>query len=295
MSQDPRNWMRGPMVAMVSPFFNGKIDEACIRSLVKYYSERGIKVIVPGGCTGESFTLTYDEQIQIIELVCQTAPENVKVVAGTGSNSTAEALLLTKRAKEVGADGAMIITPYGNKPTQDDLIAHYTEIATSVDLPIMLYNVPSRTGVNMLPETVAKLSKVANIVAIKEASGNLEQIIKILNICDINVLSGDDKLILAIIAHGGVGGVSVAANLITQDFASLVHYCLKGQIKEAQRLYNRYLPLFEVLFCESNPKPIKYAMALVGLIDSEETRPPLFTLTDESQAKIDSVLRETLL
>jgi 4-hydroxy-tetrahydrodipicolinate synthase len=279
------------MVALVTPFKNGQVDEAKIPELVELQISKGTDAICPCGCTGEAATLNHNEQIRIIGIVVEAVAKRVKVIAGTGSNSTEEALHLTRRAKEVGADGALMITPYYNKPTQRGLKLHYEKIAVSVDLPIMLYNVPSRTGVNMLPETVAELSKIENIVAIKEASGSVDQVSAILNLCDINVLSGDDSLTLPMLAVGAKGVVSVAANVAPAEVAALIDSFNSLNLDEAQRIHYQLLPLFKVLFCETNPIPLKRALSMMNLIENE-LRPPLIPLSAENEPQLRSVLEK---
>jgi len=279
------------MVALVTPFKNGQVDEAKISELVEFQISKGTDAICPCGCTGEAATLNHNEQIRIIGIVVDAVAKRVKVIAGTGSNSTEEALHLTRRAKEAGADGALMITPYYNKPTQRGLKLHYEKIAVSVDLPIMLYNVPSRTGVNMLPETVAELSKIENIVAIKEASGSVDQVSAILNLCDINVLSGDDSLTLPMLAVGAKGVVSVAANVAPAEVAALIDSFNSFNLDEAQRIHYQLLPLFKVLFCETNPIPVKRALSMMNLIENE-LRPPLIPLSVENEPQLRSVLEK---
>lgn len=281
----------GSMVALVTPFINGKVDEAKIPELVEFQISRGTDVICPCGCTGEAATLSHDEQIRIVRTVVETVAGRVKVVAGTGSNSTEEALHLTKRAKEAGADGALMITPYYNKPPQRGLKLHYERIAGAVDLPIMLYNVPSRTGVNMLPETVAELSQIENIVAIKEASGNVDQVSSILSMCDITVLSGDDSLTLPMLAVGAKGVVSVAANVAPAEVAALIDSFNICNMDEAQRIHYQLLPLFKALFCETNPIPVKRALSMMGFI-TNELRPPLTPLAPEHEPRLRTVLEK---
>jgi 4-hydroxy-tetrahydrodipicolinate synthase len=281
----------GSMVALVTPFKKGKIDEAKIPELVEFQISKGTDVICPCGCTGEAATLNHDEQIRVIEIVIDAVGKRAKVIAGTGSNSTDEALMLTRRAKEAGVDGVLMITPYYNKPTQRGLMLHYEKIAADVDIPIMLYNVPSRTGVNMLPETVAELSQIDNILAIKEASGNVDQVSAILNMCDITVLSGDDSLTLPMMAVGAKGVVSVAANVAPTEVAALIDSFKMHNIEEAQRIHYQLLPLFKVLFCETNPIPVKRALNMMGLIENE-LRAPLFPLSPENEPKLRKVLEE---
>jgi len=281
----------GSMVALATPFKNGVVDETRIPELVEFQLSKGTGVICPCGCTGEAATLNHDEQIRVIEIVVDTVAGRAKVFAGTGSNSTQEALALTKRAKQAGADGALMITPYYNKPTQKGLRLHYETIAKAVDLPIMLYNVPSRTGVNMLPETVAELSHVENIVAIKEASGSVDQVSAILSLCDITVLSGDDSLTLPMLAVGAKGVVSVAANVAPAEVAALIDSFNARNMDEAQRIHYQLLPLFKVLFCETNPIPVKRALSMMNMMENE-LRPPLIPLSTENEPKLRSVLQE---
>ncbi len=281
---------KGSMVALATPFKNGQVDEARIPELVELHLSKGTDAICPCGCTGEAATLTHDEQITVIGIVIEAAAGKAKVIAGTGSNSTDEALTLTRRAKDAGADGALMITPYYNKPTQQGLIQHY-KAAAAVGLPLMLYNVPSRTGVNMLPETVAKLSEVENVVAVKEASGSVDQVSAILNLCDINVLSGDDSLTLPMLAVGAKGVVSVAANVAPAEVKALIDDFNDFNMEEAQRIHYQLLPLFKALFCETNPIPVKRALSMMGLIENE-LRPPLTPLSAENEPRLKAVLED---
>jgi len=281
---------KGSMVALATPFKNGQVDEARIPELVEFHLSKGTDAICPCGCTGEAATLTHDEQIRVIGIVIEAAAGKTKVIAGTGSNSTNEALALTRRAKDAGADGALMITPYYNKPTQQGLIQHY-KAAAAIGLPLMLYNVPSRTGVNMLPETVAKLSEVENIVAVKEASGSVDQVSAILNLCDINVLSGDDSLTLPMLAVGAKGVVSVAANVAPAEVKALIDDFNDFNMEEAQRIHYQLLPLFKALFCETNPIPVKRALSMMGLIENE-LRPPLTPLSVENEPRLKAVLED---
>jgi len=281
---------KGSMVALATPFKNGQVDEARIPELVEFHLSKGTDAICPCGCTGEAATLTHDEQIKVIKIVIEVVAGKAKVIAGTGSNSTDEALTLTRRAKDAGADGALMITPYYNKPTQQGLIQHY-KAAAAVGLPLMLYNVPSRTGVNMLPETVAKLSEVENVVAVKEASGSVDQVSAILNLCDINVLSGDDSLTLPMLAVGAKGVVSVAANVAPAEVKALIDDFNDFNMEEAQRIHYQLLPLFKALFCETNPIPVKRALSMMGLIENE-LRPPLTPLSVENEPRLKAVLED---
>ncbi len=281
---------KGATVALVTPFKNGKIDEGKLKDLVEFHIKEGTDVILPCGCTGEAATLNHEEQIRMVQMVVELVNKRVKVIGGTGSNSTEEALKLTREAKKAGADGALMITPYYNKPTPKGLYEHYSLIAREVDIPIVLYNVPSRTGISILPETVSKLSKIDNIVAIKEASGNLEQVSQILNLCDITVLSGDDSLTLPMLALGGQGVVSVAGNLMPKKVSQMVHTFLDGRVDEAKKIHFELLPLFKAMFIEVNPQPVKTALALMGKIELE-WRLPLTGMLDGNVEKLKKVLK----
>jgi len=282
----------GSMVALVTPFKkDGQIDKNRIKPLIEFHVSKGTDVIVPCGCTGEAATLTHDEQMEIIRYVIETVAGRLKVIAGTGSNSTAEALHLTQYAKEVGADGALMITPYYNKPTPAGQYEHYKTVAEKVKIPIVLYNVPSRTGISIAPETVAKLNKIDNIVAIKEASGSLDQVSNILNLCDITVLSGDDSLTLPIMSIGGKGVISVVANVVPEMVADLVHSFLNGDAAQAMQAHRRIFPLCKAMFYETNPIPVKRALSLMGMIENR-LRLPLVPMSEENEARLKKVLRD---
>lgn len=280
----------GSIVAMVTPFKDGKVDENKIRELVEFHIKNGTSGIVPCGCTGEAATLTHQEQKKIIKVTVEAVNKRVKVIAGTGSNSTAEALALTSYAKEAGADGALLITPYYNKPTPEGQYRHYEKIAKEVNIPIVLYNVPSRTGISMLPQTVDRLSKINNIVAIKEASGSLDQVSQILSLCDITVLSGDDSLTLPMMAVGAKGVISVVANIVPKDVAAMIDAFNKGDLQEARRIHYKLLPLCKAMFYETNPIPVKTAMKMMGMVTGE-LRMPLCPPTDETAAILKKALQ----
>ncbi len=265
---------KGSMVALATPFKNGKVDEKTLRKLVRWQIDNGTHGIVPVGTTGESPTLSYKEHERVIQIVVETANKDVPVVAGTGSNSTDEAIMITRFAKKAGADGALIVTPYYNKPTQEGLFRHYTAIAKAVNIPIVLYNVPGRTASSLTPETVARLSKIPTIVAIKEATGSMDQTSHILSLCDITVLSGDDSLTLPLMALGAKGVISVVANVIPADCAALVNSFLEGNVDQARVIHNKMFPLCRAMFFETNPIPVKRAMKHLGLA-SDEVRLPL--------------------
>ncbi len=282
----------GSMVALVTPFTeSGQIDKEKVGQLIEFHISKGTDVIVPCGCTGEAATLTHDEHKDIVRYVVEKVAGRLKVIAGTGSNSTAEALGLTQCAKEVGADGALMITPYYNKPTPAGMYEHYRTIAEKVDIPIVLYNVPSRTGRSMLPETVAKLNKIDNVVAIKEASGSMDQVSNILNLCDITVLSGDDSMTLPILSVGGKGVISVVAKVVPDLMADLVHSFLKGDAEKATQVHRRLFPLCKALFYETNPIPVKRALSLMGMIENE-LRLPLVPMSEQNEARLKKALQD---
>ncbi|OIO38446.1 MAG: 4-hydroxy-tetrahydrodipicolinate synthase [Candidatus Omnitrophica bacterium CG1_02_49_10] len=281
----------GSYVAIITPFAGSKVDEKKYAELIEFQIENGIDGIVPCGCTGEAATLSHEEQNRTIAFASEVVRKRVKVVAGTGSNNTEEAITLTRYAKESGADGALLITPYYNKPTPEGQFRHYEKIAKEVDIPIMLYNVPSRTGISMLPETVARLSKISNIVAIKEASGSLDQVSAILAQCDIEVLSGDDSLTLPMMALGAKGVVSVIANVVPKDVADMVNAYLEGDIEKAKSLHFKLLPICKAMFIETNPIPVKTAMKLMGRSNGR-FRLPLCEMSDSNVPKLKDALKE---
>ena len=283
---------QGSMVAVVTPFKDGRVDEAKFRELVEFHIKNGTDVLVPCGTTGESPTLSHDEHRRVIELAIQTANKRIPVVAGTGSNSTAEAIDLTRFAKNAGADGALVVLPYYNKPTQQGLIAHCRAIADAVELPLILYNVPGRTGINMLPETLAALADHPNIVGMKEATGNLEQMTHDIVLCGakLSFLSGDDTLTLPLMAVGGKGVISVVANIVPRDVADLTRAFLSGDWKRAREIHLKLFPLCQAMFCETNPIPVKTAMALMGMINGE-LRLPLCPMSEANLSKLKAALR----
>lgn len=281
----------GSYVALATPFKeNFDVDFDAYGRLIDFQLDHGTHGIVPCGCTGEAATLTHDEQKQIIKFAVERVAGRVPVVAGTGSNNTKEALGLTAFAKEVGADGALLITPYYNKPTPAGQIAHYKLIAERVDIPIMLYNVPGRTGTNMTPETVAELSKVPNIVAIKEAAGSMDQVSQIIMLCDITVLSGDDSMTLPMMAVGARGVVSVAANVVPDRMAALCDKFDEGDLDAARAIHYELMPLFKGLFIETNPMPVKAVLAHMGLIKNV-LRLPLTPMLPQKFKQIKPILQ----
>ena len=283
---------RGSIVAVVTPFKDdGAIDYQAYARLVDFHLDRGTHGIVPCGCTGEAATLSHDEQKQLIKFCVERVNGRVPVVAGAGSNNTREAIDLTRFAREVGADAVLSITPYYNKPTKEGQIAHYRAIAEAVDIPIMLYNVPGRTGTNIEPQTVAELSRIPNIASIKEAAGSLDQVSQIRSLCNINVLSGDDSLTLPMMAVGAAGVVSVAANVAPDKLAALCDEWDNGNVAAAQAIHYELMPLFKALFVQTNPLPVKAVLAHMGLIKNN-LRLPLTPLPPDKFAQIKPVIEQ---
>jgi 4-hydroxy-tetrahydrodipicolinate synthase len=286
---------KGSYVALVTPFKPSmEIDFEAYGRLVDYQLEKGTDGLVPCGTTGEAPTLSHDEQKQCIRFVIERVAGRVPVLAGTGSNNTAEAVGLTRFAKEAGADGALLITPYYNKPTTAGQIAHYQAVASAVDIPIMLYNVPGRTGTKMEPSTIAALSKTPNIVAVKEACGSVDQVTQILSRCDITVISGDDSLTLPMMAVGATGVISVAANVAPAETAALCRMANTGDWDGARKMHYKLAALFTGLFVESNPIPVKAALARMGIMDNV-LRLPLVPMTESLQPQIDAILKDLAL
>ncbi|PMP64634.1 MAG: 4-hydroxy-tetrahydrodipicolinate synthase [Caldimicrobium thiodismutans] len=283
------------MVALVTPFKDGKIDEESFRNLIRWHLKEGTHGILVSGTTGESATLSKEEKKRLFEIALEEAKGKVPLIAGTGTNDTKKTLKLTKMAEELGMDACLLVTPYYNKPTQKGLYEHYKYIATQVNIPIILYNVPGRTGVNLLPETTAKLSEIENIVAIKEACGDLKQVTELKLRCkpDFVILSGDDFTAYPTIALGGKGVISVAANVMPKEMAELMEAALNGNYEQALKLHLYLYPLFKVLFIETNPVPAKEALYLMGMINSPEVRLPLSGLSEASFQQLKTILRET--
>ena len=282
---------RGAMVAIVTPFKNDQVDEKALRELIEFQIVNGTDGIVPCGTTGESATLTHEEHDRVIEITINAVKKRVPVIAGTGSNNTAEALRLTKHAYEAGADGALIVCPYYNRPTQEGLYQHFKTIAESVPIPIIPYNIPSRTGVNLMPEMVAKLAKIKNIVGIKEASGSIKQMSDVINLCgnDFSVLSGDDLFTLPLLAIGGTGIISVISNVAPADMAGLVDAFAAGDMVRAKALHHKMSALIDALFIEVNPIPVKAALALMGKI-KYEYRLPLCKMAEANFEKLRKIM-----
>jgi len=284
---------QGSFVAMVTPFRSGKVDEAKLKELVEFHITHGTDGLIPCGTTGESPSLSHDEHRRVVELVIEASRGRIRVVAGTGSNSTAEAIDMTKHAERAGATGALVVNPYYNKPTQEGLYRHFRAVAESVAIPILLYNIQSRTAINVETDTLARLVRDAkNIVGVKEASGSLDQMSQVIAACgpDFSVLSGDDNITLPLLVIGGSGVVSVIANIVPRETADLVHAALEGDWKRARDLHYRLFPLARAAFLETNPIPIKEAMALAGMLEPE-FRLPMCRMSDANREKLRTILK----
>jgi 4-hydroxy-tetrahydrodipicolinate synthase len=283
---------QGSFVALVTPFRQGKVDEAKLAELVEFHVTHGTDGLVPCGTTGESPTLTHDEHKRVVELVVAAAAGRIPVVAGTGSNATAEAIDLTRHAERAGASAALVVNPYYNRPTQEGLYRHFRAVAESVALPILVYNIQGRTAVNVETRTLARLVQdCRNIVGVKEASGSLDQMSQVIAACGpgFSVLSGDDNLTLPVMAIGGRGVISVIANLVPRETADMVHAALEGDFKRARELHYRLFPLARAAFLETNPIPIKEAMAMAGMLEPE-FRLPMCRMSEANRATLREVL-----
>jgi 4-hydroxy-tetrahydrodipicolinate synthase len=285
--------LKGAITAIVTPFKNGQLDEAAYRELIEFQIKGGIHGIVPCGTTGESATLSHAEHKRVVETCIDQVKKRVPVVAGTGSNNTAESVDLTKHAEQAGADYALMITPYYNKPTQEGLYQHYKTVASQTKIPIVVYNVPSRTSVNLLPETVARLCGIPHIVGIKEATGDLKQCAKVLELCGnkITVLSGDDFTVLPLLAVGGQGVISVVSNVAPGDMAGMCTAFFNGDLAAARKLHYKMWPLMEAMFIETNPTPAKTALKMMGKITGE-VRQPLCPLAPQNEEKLRQVMQK---
>jgi len=283
----------GIMTALITPLRDSKIEEAALRKLVDWQIKEGIHGLVPCGTTGESSTLSYEEHEKVTEIVVEQVHGRVPVIAGTGSNSTWEAIKLTRHAKDAGANAALVITPYYNRPTQEGMYRHFEAVAQAVDIPIVLYNVPSRTGVNLLPETVGRLARIDNIIALKDAAGNIKQTLDTLDACEgeIVILSGDDFANLAILAVGGKGAISVTANVAPALSAELYNAWDRGDVERARELQLKLHPLNNAMFLETNPIPVKWAAYKMGLC-TDEIRLPLTALADNCRPKLERTMKD---
>jgi 4-hydroxy-tetrahydrodipicolinate synthase len=280
----------GAMTAMVTPFREGRLDESRLREQVEHQIKGGIDALVPVGTTGESPTVDFKEHARVIELTVQYARGRVPVIAGVGGNATTEALELHQIAKRAGAAAGLSVNPYYNKPTQEGLYRHFMTLADRVDLPIVLYNIPGRTGITMSPQTVARLNEHRNIVAIKEATGSLDMASEIMSLCDITVVSGDDSLTLPLMSIGARGVISVASNLIPSEIKVLTQAALNGDLRKAATIHHRLFPFIKSLFLDGNPVGIKYAMKLAGL-DTGELRLPLWEASDSTKKTIEQQMQ----
>jgi len=283
----------GVMTALITPFRDGEVDEPALRGLVERQIEAGVDGLVPCGSTGESATLSHEEHNRVVEITIDAAAGRVPVVAGTGSNSTAEAIALTAHAKEAGASGALLLSPYYNKPTQEGIYEHYAAVARETGLPLVIYNIPGRTASNIAPETIGRLAQLEHIVGIKEASGDLDQMSHVVAACpeDFAVLSGDDSLTLPLMSVGGKGVISTSSNVAPSQMAALVRTFAAGDAAGARALHHELLPLFDALFCETNPIPVKAACAALGWCDGE-IRLPMTQITEPNLERLKVVLKD---
>ncbi|MBU1862393.1 MAG: 4-hydroxy-tetrahydrodipicolinate synthase [Candidatus Omnitrophica bacterium] len=281
----------GSMVAIVTPFTNGRVDKVALKKLIDFHLQNGTDALVPCGTTGEAATLSHEEHKKVLSFVKEYVGNKIPVICGAGSNNTEEALELTRHAKKIRAAGVLSVVPYYNKPTQEGIYRHYAYIANKVDIPIVLYNVPSRTGISIAPATVARLAKIPNIVAIKEASGSLEQVSLILNQCSITVLSGDDALTFPIMALGGKGAISVTANIVPDRVHSLTQAALEGNFERARKLHFELLLLNKAMFIETNPIPVKTALSLMRKVKAE-FRLPLCKMKKENIEILKLILQK---
>lgn len=286
--------IKGAIVAIVTPFKDGKLDEEGLRGLIEFQIENGTDAIVPCGTTGESATLSHAEHKRVVEITIDTVKGRVPVIAGTGSNSTAETIELTHHAKSAGANAALVITPYYNKPTQEGLYQHFKAVSDACSFPMVLYNVPGRTALNMLPTTVARLAELDDVIAIKEATGSMQQASDIISLCGdkITVLSGDDFTAFPLLAIGGKGVISVVSNVAPRDMAGMIDAFEAGDLEKARALHYKLWPLNNAMFYETNPAPAKTSLALMGKISSGELRLPLVSMSEANLEKLKKTLSE---
>ena len=287
---DPKAMFEGLAVALITPFRNGVLDRDALARLTNHLVEGGVRALYPCGCTGEATSLTREERTQVIRTVIEAAGGRAAVIAGTGTAVTSETIELSQDAIRAGVDGVMVITPYSCKPTQEGLLAHYRAVADCVDRPIVLYNVPSRTGVALTPETVAKLAEHPRIAAIKEASGSLDQASAIRTRCDIAILAGHDSLYLPLLAIGARGVVSVAGHVAPGEMSAIGKHVAAGRMGEAEAIHRKLTPPFRALFLETNPGPVKHALMRLGFA-TEELRLPLVPVRQETAQAVDQTLQ----
>ncbi|MEJ2269010.1 MAG: 4-hydroxy-tetrahydrodipicolinate synthase [Desulfobulbaceae bacterium] len=285
---------RGAFVAIITPFIDGQLDEQGLIDLIEFHIANGTRGIVPCGTTGESATMSHQEHHRVVELTVKTVNGRVPVLAGSGSNSTSEAIDLTRYAKQAGADGVLMVSPYYNKPSQEGLYYHYKAVAEAVDIPIILYNVPSRTSSNIMPQTVARLAEIDAVVGIKEASGDLNQISEVIRLCpqDFAVLSGDDFTSMPTVLIGGTGVISVTSNVAPKDMAQMMDAALAGDLTKAKQLHYKLFPLMQAMFYETNPVPAKKSLELMGKIKSGTPRLPLYPMNDEILVRLKAALAD---
>lgn len=287
--------LKGIYTALVTPFSGELLDEEAFTKMVEWQISEGVDGIVPCGTTGEASTLSYEEHERVIELAVNVAKGRIPVIAGTGSNSTKETIELTQVAKDLGVDGALLVAPYYNRPSQDGLYRHFKTVAESVDLPMVLYNIPTRTGVNMLPDLVARLAAVPNIIGIKEASGSLQQVADIFRLTkgEFSIISGDDNLFLPMMSVGATGVISVVSNVLPARMASLANaFLTEGNAQKARDIHMELSSIFQTLFIEVNPVPVKESLYYMGIIEDKAVRLPLCSLADSSRATLINVLRQ---
>ena len=283
----------GSMVALVTPFKNGKVDWPSLEALVEFHIQSGTNGIVPCGTTGESATLSHQEHDEVIRTVIKNVNKRVPVIAGTGSNSTDEAVRLTRDAEKSGADGALMISPYYNRPTQDGIYQHYKKVASAVAIPIVIYNIPGRTGSKIEPETLARLAEIDNIAGVKEATGSVDQAIDVIRLCGdrLAVYSGEDSLIYSLIALGGKGVISTVANVAPKETAQLTEACLQGNWEKGREIQFKLIPLIRALFIETNPIPVKTALALMGRC-SGDLRLPMTPMAEGNVKKLRQAMAD---
>ncbi|MBM2804807.1 MAG: dihydrodipicolinate synthase [Deltaproteobacteria bacterium] len=283
----------GSMVALVTPFNNGQVDWQTLEALVEFHIRNGTQGIVPCGTTGESATLSHQEHDDVIRAVIRAVHKRVPVIAGTGSNSTDEAVRLTREAEKSGADGALLISPYYNRPTQEGIYQHYKKVASEVGIPIIIYNIPGRTGSKIEPETLARLAEISNVAGVKEATGSVDQAIDVIRLCGdrLAVYSGEDSLIYSLMALGGKGVISTVANVAPKETAQLTEACLKGNWEKGREIQFKLIPLIRSLFLETNPIPVKTALSLMGKC-SGELRLPMTPMAEGNLTKLSQAMRE---
>ena len=283
----------GSMVALVTPFNNGQVDWQTLEALVEFHIRNGTQGIVPCGTTGESATLSHQEHDDVIRAVIRAVHKRVPVIAGTGSNCTDEAVRLTREAEKSGADGALLISPYYNRPTQEGIYQHYKKVASEVGIPIIIYNIPGRTGSKIEPETLARLAEISNVAGVKEATGSVDQAIDVIRLCGdrLAVYSGEDSLIYSLMALGGKGVISTVANVAPKETAQLTEACLKGNWEKGREIQFKLIPLIRSLFLETNPIPVKTALSLMGKC-SGELRLPMTPMAEGNLTKLSQAMRE---